>query len=58
MRGFLGREGDDSDRELLGIARYQPVQIETCATAGATFVPPNFSKLVWLAPSVVAGHRR
>jgi hypothetical protein len=49
---------EEVDRELLRIARYGPVQAETCATAGAGFEAPDYGKLVWLAPSVAAGNRR
>jgi hypothetical protein len=48
----------DEGRERARVADYEPVQRETCEIAGAPFVAPDYAKLVWLAPVVVAGHRR
>jgi hypothetical protein len=46
----------DAD-ETAQIARYEPIQRGACATARAPFVPPDYSKLVWLGPSVAEGNR-
>ena len=46
----------DAD-EVARIARYEPIQRQVCATARAPFVAPDYSKLVWLGPSVPEGNR-
>jgi hypothetical protein len=45
------------DREAATIRSYEATQRRICATAGARFDPPDYEKLVALAPSVVDGHR-
>jgi hypothetical protein len=52
------RDSSDTDRELARIARYEPIQREACQTAGASFVAPSYTKLVWLGPLIVEGHTR
>jgi hypothetical protein len=44
------------DLERRRIEAYEPAQREICATAGAEFHPPDYNKLVALAPSLLAGH--
>ena len=45
-----------ADRELDRVRAYESTQREICQTAGARFEPPDYRKLVALAPSVVHGH--
>jgi hypothetical protein len=40
------------------IARYEPIQRQTCEMARAPFVAPDVTKLVWLGPTVPEGNRR
>ncbi len=46
---------DDAEADLT--ARYEPIQRHACETANAPFVAPDYSKLVWLGPSIAEGNR-
>ncbi|MEO5964695.1 MAG: hypothetical protein ABIR11_04460 [Candidatus Limnocylindrales bacterium] len=45
------------DTDAVRIARYEPIQRQTCEAVNAPFVASDYSKLVWLGPSIAAGHR-
>jgi hypothetical protein len=48
-------ESPNEDVELERIRLYEPTQREICATARARFDPPDYHKLISLAPSLLDG---
>lgn len=57
-RGRLRHEVASDEALDRRIAMYESVQRKACAIAGADYIPPDYSKLVWLGPGVAGGHRR
>jgi len=53
-----GRSQADAGSEADRIARYERIQRDVCATVEAPFEAPDYSKLVWLGPTVPEGNRR
>jgi hypothetical protein len=57
LRRLTARFGPSTDdAELDRIRAYESTQRDICQTAGARFDPPDYNKLVALAPSVLSGH--
>jgi hypothetical protein len=46
-----------SETELERLARYEPIQRQTCEIANAAYAAPDYSKLVWLGPLIADGHK-